>query len=243
MLKRIILILLTIVISCAYSCGSKKQQKTNYVVVPAEQITEENSDLIGKNLQSFLSRNAKPLKEWPFKEWGYRVIGKKLSKIPMPKGISISGDELKEFLSLDQVNHYNSALNKTRSEWVEVLMNSGTEYKYCGTLDVSDSLDCYIYTAENEEEVGYCDAFALLVKNGSAVGSVQLACEGYGMGDSIVTNRISRNTFVMAFFAVDVIDENGDSPGGYDFIRINDDGTITRSDALESDFKKPTWNK
>ena len=108
MLKRIILILLVIVFSCAYSCGSKKHQETSNVAVSVEQITEENCNLIGENLQAFLSHNAKPLKKWQFKEWGYRVIGKRVSKIPMPKGIRISGDVLKDFLSLDQVNHYDS---------------------------------------------------------------------------------------------------------------------------------------
>jgi hypothetical protein len=243
MLRRFLLISLTILISSACSCEGKKQQKTNHVAVSAGQITEENCNLIGENLQAFLTQNAKPLKKWPFKEWGDRIIGKKVSEIPMPKGVHISGDELKEFLSLDQVNHYDSAWNKSRKEWVDALLNSGTEYKYCGTLDVSDSLDCYVYTAENKEELGYRDAFALLVKNGSAIGSVQFACEGYGLGNSIVSNRVSRNTFVMASFAVDMIDENGDSPGGYYSIRINDDGTITRSPALESDFDKPVWNK
>ena len=202
MLRRFLLISLTILISSACSCEGKKQQKTNHVAVSAGQITEENCNLIGENLQAFLTQNA---------------------KIPMPKGVHISGDELKEFLSLDQVNHYDSAWNKSRKEWVDALLNSGTEYKYCGTLDVSDSLDCYVYTAENKEELGYRDAFALLVKNGSAIGSVQFACEGYGLGNSIVSNRVSRNTFVMASFAVDMIDENGDSPGGYYSIRINDD--------------------
>lgn len=31
--------------------------------------------------------------------------------------------------------------------------------------------------------------------------------------------------------------------GGYYFIRINDDGTVSWSEATESDFNKPTWNK
>ena len=122
-------------------------------------------------------------------------------------------------------------------------MDSNEEYVYCGTLDVSDSLDCYIYTVEDIEQVGYCDAFALLVKNGRAMGSVQLACEGYGLWDAKESNRISRNTFVVSNTAVDMIDENGNSPEWYYFIRINDDGTVTRSDALESDFNKPTWNR
>lgn len=234
---------MAVVLSCAYSCGSKKHQNTNNVALSVELITEENCNLIGENLQAFLSQNAKPLKKWPFKKWGYRVICRIVYKIPMPEGIRISGDILKDFLSLDRVNHYDSFLNKSRSEWVNDLLNSDTEYVYCGTLDVSDSLDCYIYTVENKEEVGFCDAFALLVKNGRAVEAVQLACEGYGLFDSIVSNRVSRNTFVIASFAVDVIDENGNSPGGYYSIRINDDGTITRTNARESDFNKPTWNK
>jgi hypothetical protein len=243
MLKRIILILLAIVFSCACSCGTKKHQKVNSVAISVEQITEDNFNQIGENLQAFLSHNAKPLKKWQFKEWGYKIVDKKVSKIPMPEGIKISGDVLKEFLSLDQVNHYNSLLKKSRNEWVDALLNSDTEYMYCGTLDVSDSLDCYIYTVENKKQLGYCDAFVLLAKNDNAIGSVQLACEGYGLGDSIESNRISRNTFVMSSHAVDVIDENGNSPGGYYSIRINDDGTITRTNARESDFNKPTWNK
>lgn len=243
MFRRLILILLAIVFTCACSCGSKKHQKTSNVAVSVEQITEENCILIGENLQAFLSHNAKPLKKWQFKEWGYIIVDKKVSKIPLPEGIKISGDVLKEFLSLDQVNHYDSFLKKSRSEWVEMLLNSDKEYVYCGTLDVSDSLDCYIYTVEDKGQVGYCDAFALLVRNGKAVGSVQLACEGYGLGDSLESNRISRNTFVMASFAIDMIDENGENPGGYYSLRINDNGTITESKASESDFNKPTWNK
>ena len=124
-----------------------------------------------------------------------------------------------------------------------MLINSDEVYEYCGTLDVSDSLDCFIYTVVNEEQVGYHDAFALIVKDNSVVGSVQLACEGYGLFDSIESNRISRSTFVMSSHAIDMIDENGNSPGGYNFIRISDDGTVTRSNALESDFNRPTWNR
>lgn len=243
MLRRILLILLAFVFSCACSCGSKKHKKANNVAVSVEQITEDNVNLIGENLQAFLSHNAKPLKKWQFKEWGYRITGKQMTKIPMPEGIKISGDVLREFLSLDQVNHYDSFLKKSRNEWVGALLKSDREYVYCGTLDVSDSLNCYIYTVEDKGQVGYCDSFALLVKNGKAVGSVQLACEGYGLGDSIESNRISRNTFVMSSHAVDVIDENGNSPGGYYSIRINDDGTITRTNARGSDFNKLTWNK
>ena len=173
--------------------------------------------------------------------WGWRLVENQMV-FKMPKGKDISGDLLKEFLSLDQVNHYNSHLNRSRDEWIAILFDSDDVYKYCGTLDVSDSLNCYIYTVENEKQLGYHDAFALLVKDDIAVGSIQLACEGYGLWDSIKTNRISRNTFIMSSSAVDVIDENGDSPGGYYSIQIKDDGTITRSDALESDFNKPTWN-
>lgn len=234
MLKRIILISLAVVVCASCSCGGKKHQKTSPAQVSAEQTAAENCNLIGENLQAFLSQNAKPLKQWPFKEWRTK-----------PEGERICGDVLKEFLSLDSINGYNPnpIIDMSRSEWVEMLLNSDKEYVYCGTLDVSDSLDCYIYTVEDKGQVGYCDAFALLVRNGKAVGSVQLACEGYGLGDSIESNRISRNTFVMASFAVDVIDENGNSPGGYYSIHINDDGTITKSNALESDFNKPTWNK
>ncbi|MBO4742614.1 MAG: hypothetical protein J5533_03170, partial [Bacteroidales bacterium] len=108
MFRRLILILLAIVFSCACSCGSKKHQKTSNVAVSVEQIPEDNFNLIGENLQAYLSHNARPLKKWPFKEWGYIIVDKKVSKIPLPEGIKISGDVLKEFLSLDQVNHYDS---------------------------------------------------------------------------------------------------------------------------------------
>ena len=234
MFRRLILILLAIVFTCACSCGSKKHQKTSPAQVSAEQTAAESCNLIGKNLQAFLSQNAKPLKQWPFKEWRTK-----------PEGERICGDVLKEFLSLDSVNGYNPnpIIDMSRSEWVEMLLNSDKEYVYCGTLDVSDSLDCYIYTVEDKGQVGYCDAFALLVRNGKAVGSVQLACEGYGLFNSIRTNRISRDTFVMETFAIDMIDENGENPGGYYSLRINDNGTITESKASESDFDKPTWNK
>ena len=242
MIRRFILILLAVLLCYACSCGPKKQH--NGIItetVSNEQIATDDFNKVGEKLQEFLSKNGKPLKEWPFKEWGWRLVGNQMV-FKMPKGKGISGDVLREFLDLDQVNHYDVRLNKSRSEWVEMLVNSDYVYKYCGTLDVSDSLNCYIYTVENEKQLGYHDAFVLIVKDNSAVGSVQLACEGYGLWDSTETNRINRNTFVMASFAVDVIDENGDSPGGYYSIRIKDDGTITRSDALESDFNKPTWN-
>lgn len=242
MFRRLILILLTVLLSCACSCGPKKQHKETITeTVSKGQIATEDFNKVGEKLQEFLSNNGKPLKGWPFKEWGWRLVGNQMV-FKMPKGKDISGDVLREFLNLDQVNHYDVRLNKSRSEWVEMLVNSDYVYKYCGTLDVSDSLSCYIYTVENKKEVGYHDAFALIVKDNSAVGSVKLACEGYGLGDSIKTNRISRNTFIMSSFAVDVIDENGDSPGGYYSIRINDDGTISRFNAYESDFNKPIWN-
>ena len=212
-------------------------------MVSKEQVATEDLNRVGEKLHEFLTRNGKPLKGWPFKEWGWRLVGNQM-EFKMPKGKRISGEVLREFLNLDQVNHYDARLNlnKSRSEWVEMLINSDEVYIYCGTLDVCDSLNCYIYTVENEKQLGYHDAFALLVKDKSAVGSLQLACEGYGLGDALETNRINRNTFVMSSFAVDVIDENGDSPGGFYSIRINDDGTITRSEALESDFNKPTLN-
>ena len=242
MFRRLILILLTVLLSCACSCGPKKQHKGIITETASnEQIATEDFNKVGEKLQEFLSNNGKPLKGWPFKEWGWRLVGGQMV-FKMTKGEDISGDVLKEFLSLDQVKHYNSHLNRSRDEWIAMLFDSDDVYKYCGTLDVSDSLSCYIYTVENKKEVAYHDAFALIVKDNSAVGSVQLACEGYGLGDSIKTNRISRNTFIMSSFAVDVIDENGDSPGGYYSIRINDDGTISRFNAYESDFNKPTWN-
>ena len=159
----------------------------------------------------------------------------------MPKGKRISGEALKEFLSLDAVNNYNHIIEMSRGEWVERLLQSNTEYKYCGTIDVSDSLDCYIYTAVNEEQVGYHDAFALVAKNGVAVSTIHLACEGYGTGNAIASNRISRNTFVMSSVAVDMIDEDGENVGGYYSIQVNDDGNIKRSESLESAFNKPAW--
>lgn len=242
MFRRFITILLTVLISYACSCGPKKPHKEIITeTVSKEQVVTENFNKIGEKLQEFLS-TGKPLKGWPFKEWGWRLVDNQMV-FKMPNGIRITGEVLKEFLSLDHVNHYDSHLGKSRGEWVEMLIHSNEVYEYCGTLDVSDSLNCFVYTIVNEEQVGYHDAFALIVKNDSAVGSIQLACEGYGLFDSIESNRISWNTFVMSSHAVDVIDENGESPGGYYFIRINDDGTATRSNAYESDFDKPTWKE
>ena len=243
MFRRLAFILFVTVFSCAYSCGIKKHQSINNSALSAEQITEENCNFIGENLQAFLTLNTKPLKTWPFKDWGYRIVGNTLLKTPRPEGVRIIGDVLREFLSIDQVNHYHPFLNESKSEWVEMLLKAGAEYHFYGTLDISDSLDCYIYTVENKQQIGYCDAFALLVKDGKAVESVQLACEGYGLFDSIESNRISRNTFVMASFSLDEIQENGDNVAGYYFIHINDDGKVNRSEAMESDFNKPTWRK
>lgn len=232
MLKRIILISLAVVVCASCSCGGKKHQKASPAQVSAEQTADESCNLIGENLRTFLSQNAKPLKQWLFKEWKTK-----------PEGERICGDVLKEFLNLDLVNRYHSFFEESRSEWVESLFNSNMVYTYYGTLNVSDSLDCYIYTAEDDTAMEFCDAFALLAKDGKAVEEVQLACRGYGLWDSIRTNWISRNTFVMASFAVDVIDEDDNPMGGYFFIRINDDGTVSWSEATESDFNKPTWNK
>ena len=241
MLKRLSLIALSFLVIIACSCGNKRHhQDTNPGTVSKEQVTTEDYNRIGDNLQAFFSQNGKPLKQWPFKEWGYRLDGKRM-KFEMPKGKRISGEALKEFLSLDVVNHYDSLVNMSRGEWVERLLQSNTEYKYCRTIDISDSLDCYIYTAVNEEQVGYHDAFALIAKNGVAVNSIHLACEGYGTGNAIASNRISRNTFVLSSVAVDMIDEDGEKVGGYYSIRVNDDETIKRSESLESAFNKPTW--
>ena len=240
MLKRLSLIALSFLVIFACSCGNKRHhQDTNPGTVSKEQVITEDSNRIGEHLQAFFSQNGKPLKQWPFKEWGYKLDGKRM-KFEMPKGKRISGEALKEFLSLDVVNHYDSLVDMSRGEWVERLLLSNTEYKYCGTVDVSDSLDCYLYTEVNEEQVGYHDAYALIAKNGVVVSSFQLACEGYGTGNAIESNRISRNTFVMSSVAVDLI-EDDELVGGYYSIRVNDDGTIKRSESLESSFNKPTW--
>lgn len=237
MLKRLSLIALSFLVIFACSCGNKKPHNGT---VSKEQVITEDSNRIGNHLQAFFSQNGKPLKQWPLKEWGYKLDGNRL-KFKIPRGKTISGVVLKEFLSLDVVNHYDSLVDMSRGEWIERLLQSNTEYKYCGTIDVSDSLDCYIYTAVNEEQVGYHDAFALIAKNGVAVSTIHLACEGYGTGNAVESNRISRNTFVMSSVAVDLIDENGENVGGYYSIKVNDDGTIKRSESLESAFNKPTW--
>lgn len=240
MIKRLFL-LLFVPVTIACSCGHEGHHKvTNPETVSKEQVITEDDNRIGDHLQAFLSQNEKPVKQWPFKEWGYRLHGNRLV-FKMPKGKTISGEALKEFLSIDAVNHYDSLFNMSKGEWVERLLQSNTEYKYCGTIDVADSLDCYIYTEADEKQVGYHDAFALIAKNGVAVSSFQIACEGYGMFDSIESNRISRNTFVMSSVAVDMIDEDGENIGGYYSIRINDDGTLIRSESLESAFNMPTW--
>lgn len=153
MLKRIILISLAVVVCASCSCGGKKHQKASPAQVSAEQTAAESCNLIGENLQTFLSQNATPLKQWPFKEWKTK-----------PEGERICGDVLKEFLNLDLVNRYHSIFEESRSEWVESLLNSNMVYTYYGTLNVSDSLDCYIYTAEDDTAMEFCDAFALLVK-------------------------------------------------------------------------------
>lgn len=237
MLKRLSLIALSFLVIFACSCGNKKPHNGT---VSKEQVITEDSNRIGNHLQAFFSQNGKPLKQWPLKEWGYKLDGNRL-KFKIPRGKTISGVVLKEFLSLDVVNHYDSLVDMSRGEWIERLLQSNTEYKYCGTIDVSDSLDCYIYTAVNEEQVGYHDAFALIAKNGVAVSTIHLACEGYGTGNAVESNRISRNTFVMSSVAVDLIDENGENVGGYYSIKVNDDGTLKRSESLESAFNKPTW--
>ncbi|MBQ9310462.1 MAG: hypothetical protein IJ222_06310 [Bacteroidales bacterium] len=240
MLRSFIIILLTVLLSNACSFGPKKHKEPGKAAVSKEQVATADYNRIGKYLQEFLSNNSKPLKGWPFKKWGWTIVGNRMV-FKMPKGEIFSGVVLIEFLNLEQVNHYDARSDYGRDELEETQITPNEVYTYCGTLDVSDSLNCYIYTVVNEKRVGYHDAFALIVKDRSVTGCVKLACEGYGLWNSISTNRISRNTFVMASFAVDMIDENGNSPGCYYAIRINDDGSITRFDALESDFNKPTW--
>ena len=242
-MPRRLLILIIIVITHACACGSRGRQKSaSPASAQAGQVTEENFNTLDENLKAFLSSNAKLLTKWPFKEWGYKLVDDALVECEKPEGESIKGEALKAFLQLDMVNHYSPALNISRHDWVESALRSNVLYTYCGTLDVSDSLNCYIYTAEDYTQIGYYDAFALLVKDNKATGSIPLAGEGHGMWDSIESNRVSRNSFVIASFAIDVIDENGNNPGSYYFIRVNNDGSLTGSEASESDFNRPTWN-
>lgn len=245
MTGRTTLILLTMFFFCACANGGgKHQEKTGQEAVPAEQVDAENYNKIGENLQAFLSENGAPLKGWPFKEWGWKVVGDRMEWSAKLDGEKIEGEVRKEFLSLDVVNGYGNVFGESRSKWQERLFKSNTEYWLCGMLDVSDALDCYVYTAVDETVIGYRDAFALLVKDGQAVGRFQLACEGYGDGNSLESNRISRNTFVMSSRAIDVIDENGENPHGYYFIRVRDDGKVSRTErATESDFNKPSWTR
>ena len=87
--------------------------------------------VVGEKLQEFLSKNGRPLKGWPFKEWGWRLVDNQMV-FKMPNGIRITGEVLKEFLSLDHVNHYDSHLGKSRGEWVEMLIHSNDDkaHKY-----------------------------------------------------------------------------------------------------------------
>ena len=122
MLKKLSLIALSLLVIFACSCGNKRHhQDTNPGTVSKEQVTTEDYNRIGEHLQTFFSENEKPIKKWPFKEWGYKLDGNRL-KFKMPKGKTISGEALKEFLSLDVVNHYDSLVNMSRGEWVERLL-------------------------------------------------------------------------------------------------------------------------
>ena len=241
-MPRRLLILIIIVITHACACGSRGRQKSaSPAPAQAGQVTEENFNTLDENLKAFLSSNAKLLTKWPFKEWGYKLVDDALVECEKPEGESIKGEALKEFLQLDVVNHYSPALNISRHDWVESALRSNVLYTYCGTLDVSDSLDCHVYTAEDYTQIGYYDAFALLVKDNEATGSIPLASEGHGMWDSIESNRISRNTFVIASFSVDQIEEDGSRVGGYYTFQVNDDGSISRNETSEFTFYKPTW--
>ena len=241
-MQRTLLILIIIVITHACACGSRGSQKSaSPAPAQAGQVTEENFNTLDENLKAFLSSNAKLLTKWPFKEWGYKLVDDALVECEKPEGESIKGEALKEFLQLDVVNHYSPALNISRHDWVESALRSNVLYTYCGTLDVSDSLDCHVYTAEDYTQIGYYDAFALLVKDNEATGSIPLASEGHGMWDSIESNRISRNTFVIASFSVDQIEEDGSRVGGYYTFQVNDDGSISRNETSEFTFYKPTW--
>lgn len=237
MTGRTILILFTIIISCTCANGGEKHwEKAAQEAVPAEQVDAEDYNKIGENLQAFLSKNGKPLKGWSFKDEDAKF-----------DGIKMEGEVRKELLTLDAVNHYSdlkSIWNESRSEWLTEFFESGEEYSLCGALDVSDSLDCYVFSVVGDNGLASCfhDAFALLVKDGRAVGAFPLASEGYGFGRLAVSNRISRNTFVISSAAGDLVDEDGNVAVSYYFMRVQDDGTVTRlGNATESDFNKPTW--
>lgn len=99
MFRRFIILLLTVLLSYACSCGPKKQHKEIITeTVSKEQVVTKDFNKIGEKLQEFLS-TGKPLKGWPFKEWGWRLIDNQKT---------ISGEVLREFLNLDQVNHYDA---------------------------------------------------------------------------------------------------------------------------------------
>lgn len=238
MTGRTILILFAFFFSCACANGGENhREKAGQEAVPEEQVDAEDYNKIGENLQAFLSKNGKPLKGWPFKDKDAKF-----------DGIKIEGEVRKELLSLDSVNHYSdlkSIWNESRSEWLTEFFESGEEYSLCGTLDVSDSLDCYVYSVVGDNGLASCfhDAFTLLVKDGRVVRAFPLASEGYGFGRLVMSNRISRNTFVISSTAGDLVDEDGNVTVSYYFMRVHDDGTVTRLDnATESDFNKPTWN-
>ncbi len=101
MFRRFIILLLTVLLSYACSCGPKKQHKEIITeTVSKEQVITEDFNKIGEKLQEFLS-TGKPLKGWPFKEWGWRLVDNQMV-FKMPKGETISGEVLREFLNLDK---------------------------------------------------------------------------------------------------------------------------------------------
>lgn len=74
MFRRFIIILLTVLLSYACSCGPKKLHKEIITeTVSKEQVATEDFDKVGEKLQEFLSKNGRPLKGWPFKEWGMEI--------------------------------------------------------------------------------------------------------------------------------------------------------------------------
>ena len=197
----------------------------------------------GDSLMLFLKQNGQALKGWPFKDWGYRKEKGQRVRIDIG-GIPLRGRVLREFIELDIINGYSVISRLTqdsREVWLDKFEKGCDEYKYCGSLHLSDSFDTYVFTVEGDDLFDPHDAIALFVKDGKVLDKLYLASTGGGLGSSIKTNRIAENTFVQSRFSLDLIDEDGNPIGGYTRLQVSDNGKVHTQECPGEFFHKPTW--
>lgn len=134
---------------------------------------------------------------------------------------------LDEFISIDKVNEIADAYQ--REDRIRLLKDSGRHFSYHGKMDISDKLECFIYSvAQNHDGQEAKSVYALIIRNGCAVGDLLLFCNDKESGFVTETRKVSRNVFDISTFSVDMIDIDGNPKGGTDRIEILDNGSMSK---------------